>query len=407
MSNILFVWRHNNDYDFTLPVVHAAASSGIFDKVFVYVSSEELIWRTDFRQEILKEFQNIEFVDVWSFLGWRGSIFRAICEYSKMTRGPFRKIIPRIASRIIARSGWREKLGLFIQNADPTLVAVDWVDVERDSKTSGPWGISLVAEWAKQRGRPIVGLLHGLSLATFESRANYVWSKSVQRLYIESETHRADVIAGGVPPQKLVVAGAPRFDRSWIDRVNSLITRKLGGKIEKKTGTNIVFFATKLVYDYDFERVIDWLVHVCSIKDVNLVVQPHPRGQGKRQFHRLSRLKNCVIDMHTPAAILIRQSDIVSTLVSSVICEAIVLGLPVLYPRFLNTISTRFDEEGACIPLNSKEETEGAIDRCLKLGVPAESYANFLERHVWGGQPSPISFTLDNMISLSKERNTA
>lgn len=403
---VLFVWRHNNDFDSTLPIVHAAASDPRVESVFVYVSSEELLWRRDFRLETLREFDNVEICDIWSLVGGRvGSICRWICEYTRMSRGALRKIVPLIAAKIISRAGWREKLAVLVEKMNPTIVAVDWVDVERDAIDRGPWGISQIARWAKASGRPVVGLLHGLSLARFpNASSNASWSASIHRLYIESEGRRAEAIESGIPTDKLVVAGAPRFDPLWVSKIGGLITSSYARRIASANGeARVVFFATKLVYDFDFERVIDWLQHVASMDGIRVTVQPHPRGQGRRQFRRLEKLNNCVIDMHTPASVLIRESDIVSTLVSSVICEAFVLGVPVLYPRFLNTIETRFDEEGACVAIDSLDQTKQAIEICVRQGAPMTKYADFLKDHVWGGRSSPIDFTLNDMLALADE----
>lgn len=402
---VLFVWRHNNDFDSTLPVVHAAATDPRIESVFVYVSSEELIWRGDFRVAALDKFENVDIRDIWSLVGGpAGSFGRWLCEVTGMSRGPLRKVVPRIAARLISRAKWRDNLDAMIEKVNPTIVAVDWVDVERDAPDRGPWGIAAIARWAKRANRPVVGLLHGLSLARFPSSgSNIGWSASMTRLYTESEDRRGHAIADGIAAEKLEVSGAPRFDPSWVARLGELISEAYAHRTATVNGRkNIVFFATKLVYDFDFERVIDWLQHVASIDGVRLTVQPHPRGQGRRQFRRLNKLSNCVIDMRTPASVLIRESDIVSTLVSSVICEAFVLGIPVLYPRFLNTLQTRFDEEGACIGVDSLDETEQAIDTCVRQGAPVDKYAAYLKTHVWGGRASPIGFTLDDVIALSE-----
>ncbi len=315
-----------------------------------------------------------------------------------MTRGPLRKIFPRIARTIISRSAWRNQLLITIREIDPALIAFDWVDLSWDRPDQGPWGIKSIADWAKSNRRPVVGLMHGLSLASFPNGANSL-SHDFSRLYIESEFRYKQMAEADFPQEKICVAGAPRFDKSWVDLLGKAIATQSLARHDHQIKT-IVFFATKLVYDYDFERVIDWLDRVATVPGIRLIVQPHPRGQGKSSFRRLRRHPGCIIDMTTPAPILIREADIVSTLVSSVVCEAIVLGLPLLYPRFLNSLSTRFDEEGACIVVERMEDTEAAIRRCLEEKIPWEAYKRFLDRHVLGGQQSPITATLNDMLLI-------
>ena len=257
----------------------------------------------------------------------------------------------------------------------------------------------LIAAWARDHARPTVALLHGLSLADFPAEPA-VLSATFTHLYTESEHHRAALIAKGYDPANLIVTGAPRFDPDWVGLLDRVLAERGLTRGRRPGVTTVVFFATKLVYDFDFERVVDWLDLVAGLPGVRLIVQPHPRGQGKSRFRRLTRHASCVIDMETPAAILMRDADVVSTLVSSVVCEAIVMGRPLLYPRFLNTLSTRFDEEGACIVAGSMEETAQALAACVETGVPAEAYARFLAHHVTGGHASPIAVTIDDMRAL-------
>lgn len=396
---ILFVWRHNNDFDSTLPVIYAAARSGVFEAVNVYVSSEDLLWRTDFRIGILDGMPNVRIFDIWQLVGNPiGAAARWLCELSRMSRGPLRKILPKFAKSIISHSRWRKNLHSTLEEINPEMIAFDWVDITIDRRNEGPWGIRTIAEWAKQKRRPFVGLMHGLSLASFP-HATSAMSSDFYRLYIESEFRFTQMIASGFPAEKLCIAGSPRFDKFWIDLLGKRIEEYRLSKANSDVKT-IVFFATKLVYDYDFERVVDWLNRIAAIPGIRLIVQPHPRGQGKSGFRRLRRHSGCIIDMKTPAAILIREADIVSTLVSSVICEAVALNIPLLYPRFLNSIPTRFDEEGACIVVEGMEDTEAAIKRCLEGGISKDAYERFLNRHVWGEQQSPIATTLGDMRSI-------
>lgn len=397
--DILFVWRHNNDFDSTLPMVYTAATSTAFETIYIYISSEDLLWRTDFRIGILDGMPNVRIFDIWHLVGNPvGAVARRLCELFRMSRGPLRKILPKIARKIISRSSWRKNLQETLEEINPELIAFDWVDTTLDRPHEGPWGIKTIAEWAKLKRRPFVGLMHGLSLASFPNATNAM-PLDFRRLYVESEYRFRQMTAAGFPAEKLCIAGSPRFDKFWVDLLGKRIASKDLAKTDHDVKT-VVFFATKLVYDYDFERVVDWLNRIAAIPGIRLIIQPHPRGQGKSGFRHLRRHAGCIIDMKTPAAILIREADIVSTLVSSVICEAVVLGIPLLYPRFLNSISTRFDEEGACIVVEGIEDTEAAIKRCLEKEIPQEAYERFLNHHVWGEQQSPIATTLEDMRSI-------
>ena len=176
-SSVLFVWRHNNDFDSTLPVVHRMATCGAVDRVVVYVASAELLWADDFRIDVLRDLPNVEIFDVWSLVGGRlGAAMRALCHRSKMSRGPLRKLLPKLVARVVAASRWRDRLAEKLDALAPALVAFDWVDPSKTSDRKGPWGIAEIAAWARDHARPTVALLHGLSLARSEEHTSELQS---------------------------------------------------------------------------------------------------------------------------------------------------------------------------------------------------------------------------------------
>lgn len=400
IGTVLFVWRHNNDFDSTLPLVHAIATRGIAERVFVHVSSPELAWRDDFRTPLVADLPNVEIFDIWSLVG--GLLGTAVPALAKLLgghKGPLRKLLPKLEARAILASDWRARLMAKIEAIDADLVAFDWVTPANCDPVKGPYGIREIHDWAKAKGRPTVALPHGLSLATFPAGGDDL-GRLFDQVQIESTFHRDAKIAAGWSGDEVVVTGAARFDPAWIDELDRRIATAGLTRAPAPGRITIVFFATKVVYDFDFERVIDWLDRMAAMPEVRLVVQPHPRGQGKSRFARLMRRANVVVDMTTPAAILMREADVVSTLVSSVVCEAVAMGKPLLYPRFLNTLSTRFDEEGACVVVESMEDAEAAVKRCVEAPIPREAYDRFLAAHVRGGEASPIAASIRAMTGL-------
>ena len=210
------------------------------------------------------------------------------------------------------------------------------------------------------------------------------------------------MIEAGVPEERISVCGSPRYDPAWVERV----VAELGGGDSDPPDDGrvpIVFFATKKVYDFDFERLMGWLGHVAAHPRVDLVIQPHPRGQREATFASLARLPNVTVDAKTPASLLIDRADMVSTLVSSVMVEAVVRGREILYPRFANTVTTRFDEAGACVALERMEDTHAAIDAFLAgERVARENCDAFLRETAWGGgDPDTIARVCAGMTQIA------
>ncbi|MCB1463582.1 MAG: hypothetical protein KDJ90_14415 [Nitratireductor sp.] len=399
----LFVSRHNNDYDSMAPVADGWVAASAENSAIFYFSTPELRWRDDYRTAMLRENGRIGLVDVWDIAGtgaagdWLDSQWAGADANHR-----FRRKVVQMATEALVMPRYRAGLLRLLDREKPDIIAFDWYSPPARRKRFGYFGYQEILSWAKAHAVPIVSLPHGLVLYDRPQEKPSKAEAYYHTSFIQSEERRQISERNGDDLSKIFVSGSPRYDPSWVERV----ARRLAVKDEPESDrVNIVFFGKKQVYDFDFAAQNAWLAHLAAHPRVQLTIQPHPRGQKDKAFAALAGLSNVVIDAKTPASALIDRAQIVSTLTSSVMVEAVVRGREILYPKFVNTVLTRFEEKGACISLERMEDTHLAIDAFIAgERVPRENYEAFLKETVFGGRgPDTIARICTRMAEIAGE----
>ncbi|MCB1430232.1 MAG: hypothetical protein KDJ66_14085 [Nitratireductor sp.] len=399
----LFVARHNNDYDSLAPVVHAWAEAG--NEALVYFPTPEIRWKDDYRTDILRRQPGIRFADIWD-LGapkpisiWLAKRWATVTAETRGTR----KFLQLVTERVLAPRYESHLIGL-LGAFRPQVVCCDWYSIPEKRARYGYFGYQTMRSWAKRNAVPLMALPHGLVLYD-QPQAGEAAMRMYALMFVESQQRKVALERLGGHLCEIAVTGSPRYDPSWVERIAGELDRLYPTSRGTGDKVRIVYFGKKQVYDFDFAEQNRWLVHLASHPAVELVIQPHPRGQKKKDFAQLAGLPNVTIDPRTPATVLISRADMVSTLTSSVMVEAVVRGREILYPKFCNTVVTRFEEQGACISLEGIKDTFPAIDAYIAGNrVPKENYQAFLEQTAWGGQgPQTIDRIIQRMAVLAAD----
>lgn len=395
---ILFVGRHNNDIDHMVPIAaHLARNPE--HVVHYFIAAPALSWRTDCRFSHLLRHGNVQVTDVWEMYA-RGSRGHALvarlgrwlqtaCHENNFLLKRLHRVPQAVSSFLFRRFSWEVAVNRYLDAVRPELLAFDHTDIAPrvGPQKYPPYGNGEIAQWGGHHRCPIVAFPHGLLLYPPEEThpAGNQHLNRFDRLFVESERRKRLFVESGVEASRMIVSGSARYDPWWLQVLAGLLPGP--GSHPGSAGKYVItFFATKMVYPYDFALLLQWLRRLASVEGVFLIVQPHPRGQKAAVFQELLSCPTVRIDTTTPAAVLINHSQAVSTLVSSVIVDALCKHIPVLYPKFLHHITTWFEEWRACLILHSLEETPAAV-AALRAGwsPEAESLEGFLRHEVYGG----------------------
>ena len=400
----VFFTRHNNDFDTLVSVADAWTEASPDNEALIFVATPALKWKSDFRTRMLARNPRIKFTDIWEIAG--RSIGKWV-DRQWQTNKPDKRSQRRMlewATEAIVRPGFNRKLIAFLENYAPDIVAFDWYKVPKRRKPFDHFGYQATIEWAKANSIPLISLPHGMMIYEGRSQDLFTWETPYDRIFMENDRRKGKFLTGGHPESQMAVCGAPRYEPEWVERL-LVELRGETAPVNDDGNAHIVFFDKRHAFYFDFKEHLDWLKHLADHPKVRLTIQPHPRGQKLASLRPLMGHPRITIDAETPASLLIDRNDIVSTITSSVMVEAVIRGKEILYPKFLSTIVTRYEEAGACVVLESSDDTHAAIDRWLAgERVARDKYDAFLKEVAFGGgSPMTRSRVTAEMTKIAQE----
>ena len=228
---------------------------------------------------------------------------------------------------------------------------------------------------------------------------------------------RADMISQGVLPEKIVLTGCPGFDHLALPEPDLCANiRKDLGVLDKQ---KMILFASQPYYIGVFntsgirKAMIKATVQVCnSLKDVMLVVKPHPGDN----VHELKKFigKSCqvmIVDRTTDISHLIKACDVFITFFSTSALQALYANKPVINVDFPGSGGGRlYSESGATWVARSSDEIRMYIqnltgdDREKEMASREVARLRFLHNMVYlldGQATVRISRVILNMLQFT------
>ncbi len=391
-KKVLFVGRHNNDIDWISPVVNQGIENGW--NCYYFIATPYIEISKDFRLSYLRA-KSCNIFGVFDV--YKNPITRILFSLKRV------KASRMLLDKILYRRIDEKKMRNLLRNINPSIIVFDHTCriLETKSNTRPPFGLDHIFSWAEDMNIPCLSLPHGLIFFDLVRKGTYNCFNHYKQVFSANDLQTKFLHKGGVEPSKIILGGASRFDAYWLKTLDEILPRNT--LIDKKINNyyTIVFFATKMVYDYDFKGLINWLKILAEDKEIFLIVQPHPRGQKKKSFKELFNLDNVIIDDSTPSSLLIRYGDCVSTLVSSVVTEAVCLNKPILYPKFLHKKDTVFDDGDVSLILNDVSDTKKALSS-LKREEFKPKNDKFLAKYVYPKTKFTAQYIWRNIVENHK-----
>ena len=196
---------------------------------------------------------------------------------------------------------------------------------------------------------------------------------------------------GDIDPELVQNWGSLRFCPQWIDILKEIcpeasVPPKEDGQVR------LIFFVPKWRNRVDKEQTTALIKSIAERRDVQLILKTHPRkGEAELEEALLRELlehSNVYLagDAHSPA--LIRDSDIVVDIGSSIAIDAVVRGKHLIYPEYLLENRLAFDEWGGCLICHNQSDVHGYLDRIVQGAqpqLPETEIEPLLRQVVYGG----------------------
>jgi hypothetical protein len=369
--NFLIIHRSFNDIDHISPVSYKLLEEG--HKIYIFMSEEHLDYKNDYRLKFLESKGakilsplKISNLKLLSFI-----VNSLKYLYVNSSQYYVRKYSFAILSRISKR--------LYINLNNITELSkidgfiFDWADVR------GKSNINLIYNYAKKNNKITFSLPHASDIySNFDIVANQNSNEKDFRnefdyVITNQFLHSQKMLKRGLESKKISVIGSGRFCNEWSNINKKLLENQ---KIINKTGKKIITFMPQhSQYNIDKEKQVSLIKKISDLNKYILYFKPHTRNQNESYFKEIENLENVIIDTKSNSVNLIEISDAIIVYGSSIVIEATLQKKIVLYPKFLHSNTTIFEDVGACEIFKTEKE----FIKYLKNGL-TKSYSEIEEQ---------------------------
>ena len=199
---------------------------------------------------------------------------------------------------------------------------------------------------------------------------------------------RKKVIAeSGVADPKIAVLGSARYCDAWMVQNRKILPRKMRPEKVNEQKLKVVFMTTRPSYRINVDRMIQTFEMLSRLEGFEVVIKPHTRSGDEAVIYRDVALSD-VSDLSSVE--LCEWADVVLVIASSIIIEALKLGKPALYLKYLHENTMEYEKFNACWIINSDAELKDALFSLLndknKVPYTEEDVNSWLAEIIYGGR---------------------
>jgi hypothetical protein len=238
-----------------------------------------------------------------------------------------------------------------------------------------PWE-GLVAHTARRLGCRVVVLQHGV-YTNYSYGGFTACPKAADLQFIWGEHSRRQELTLGGSPDRLVVTGAPKYERlldgTWKPdkRIGRLVERE---KAMRGAVTVVLYMPSPYICESasasPLEKVViveDLVGTLASHPDVLVIVKLHPsdNAEAYRSYAEGLGARNLIVRMGD-ALSFIHYSDLVISHYSGTGIEAVLMGKPVLQIQYVShPDDLPLAQLGAALPVRSREDLERVYEEYI------------------------------------------
>lgn len=390
---IVFFVRRYNDIDHVAPVVYKWAGAGSRDTL-VLCNDPAYDIGADYRLAFLRDRCGVE-VD-YSYRAWRPSLAHRLAAAwlcGRDTRGADTDdtadgFTGRLTRRWLFDRPWARGL---LERLGASVVVFDWAKPHQ-------FVTGALLEAARELGLPTVGLPHGLKLWTLEAMRDESFEIPSYRDFfpydylVAPNALFADLfVEGGVPREKVHVLGSARFCDEW-ERIYEGLSPD-GATLPPDDGRlKVVLMEGSHRYGTGEAVFVDTVNRLARLPFVQLIVKPKTASSGADRL-AAGFDAGVALDPATPSLTLCRWADAVIMMCTSIAFEVFQQDKVLIYPKYLYTKRSIFEELRAGWVVGSWAEMEKALRRLHgQRGYrpyPDAAVRAFLRATVSGGHEGP------------------
>jgi hypothetical protein len=166
------------------------------------------------------------------------------------------------------------------------------------------------------------------------------------------------LVKTGIAEDKIAVLGSARYCREWLEQNRKIIPRSIDARHRRPGDLKVVFMESKPQCRVDLERMKTTYDTLAGLSDIRIMIKPHTRSAGDRRSFDRSRLVDASGIL---TAELCEWADAMLVVGSSVVTEALMLGKPALYLKYLHRNTTLFEDLRACWTVSDERGLRDAL----------------------------------------------
>jgi hypothetical protein len=179
--------------------------------------------------------------------------------------------------------------------------------------------------------------------------------------------------------------GVPRYTSEWINKYKKDVIHLKKFNYGEADKINVVLFMTHPKYNISIDDLVSTMKALSLCDNINFVFKPHTRnGLGeidpvRIKGHNASKISSLELSLWADVGIVTG---------SSIAFQLLQDNVPLIMPKYLHSNTTIFEENGACIVVNSTNELISIFTKSkneITNLVNQENVSNLIKHYVYGG----------------------
>ena len=213
---------------------------------------------------------------------------------------------------------------------------------------------------------------------------------------VQTNRHKKLNLNWGLNKKTINIIGSARYCKEWSE-FNLSLLKKFTVKKCSRNQLKVLFFLPQWDYKANYLESIKVIKKIANNSNIFLVLKGNTREDMEGSLFRediisLEKSKNVIVNSSVDSPSLVRWSDVVINIASSIALEALIQQRPIIYPFYLHRNKTIFDTPELVNLASGCEEVISLLInhyKGKKLFLPNKDFLRqFFINEVYGGEES-------------------